>query len=68
MNTLTNEVLDKVKTRKEAEEIVAALLLRFTGNTAFSRIKTEAETSKQSTPEATRRAATNLFARFSLHK
>lgn len=68
MSTVVTKVLDQVRTRKEAEEAVTALLLQYSGNTAFEYIREEAEGSKQSANEVTRRVVSNLFTRFSTRK
>lgn len=68
MTDYTKKVLQEVNNRKLAEELVTTLLVKFSGVTAWENIEREANTSKQSPVEATRRAVSNLFRRFDTRK
>lgn len=57
----TEEVVNSVKTRKEAEELVVKLLQKFTTDAAYDKVYVEARDIKQAPREVWKRRVTNLF-------
>jgi hypothetical protein len=57
-----------VRTRDEAQMVIAQLLEQFSGDTAFSRIREDAQFAKQTTEETAYRTAGNLLNSFVVRK
>lgn len=55
------ELVNTVKTRKEAEFVVSELLQKFTTDAAYDKVFVEATQIKQSPREVWKRRVTNLF-------
>lgn len=61
MASSTTQLTNKVQNIEDAEEVISALLVRFSSPTAQQRITNFARESKQSVEETTRRTASNLL-------
>lgn len=68
MYVKTSEVSQLVRNRNDAQEIIADLLLRFSGNVAFDRLVEDAQYAKQSVEETASRTAGNLLNSFVTRK
>jgi hypothetical protein len=68
MSQLATQVLDKVTSKEEAQEIVSALLTAFVSEKAFEKIEKQSVTSKQSIQETMRRLTSNLFVSLNTRK
>jgi Glu-tRNA(Gln) amidotransferase subunit E-like FAD-binding protein len=71
MNTTNSnvvEVVNAVKTKQMAEEVVAELLKTYSTNEAWKNLATEAKFQKQSPRETVRRVVSNLFTSFRTYK
>jgi hypothetical protein len=55
------DLVNNVKTRKEAELVVSELLQKFTTNAAYDKVFFEARDIKQAPREVWKRRVTNLF-------
>jgi hypothetical protein len=60
MSTVTT-LVNQVRTRKEAEEVVKQLLQNFSTDAAYGRAEGEARDIKQTVSEVFKRRVTNLF-------
>ena len=58
----------RITTQEQAQELIASLLLRFSGATALDRLNERATESKQSVTEVSRRTASNLLNNGVTHK
>lgn len=68
MYVSTNDFVDLVRNRNQAQQVIAELLARFSSETAQARIEEEARFAKQTTEEVVNRTATNLLASFVARK
>lgn len=61
IDIMVTNLVQKVETRKEAEEVVKLLLQKFSSQTAFEGVLDEAAFAKQTVQEVWKRKVTNLF-------
>lgn len=64
MYLTTEDVANLVRSREEAEQLIASLLTRFARESGESRLTTEVCFVKQTTQEVARRTASNLLTSF----
>ena len=68
MYVRTNKLVDLVRNRSDAQDIIAELLTRFSTDTARTRVEQEARFAKQTTDEIANRTASNLLNSFVTRK
>lgn len=68
MSETVSNLVSQVRTREEAEQVVRSLLLEWTTDVAFERVKEEGYLSKQSPVEVVKRVTGNLFRSFTLRR
>lgn len=68
MYVTPTQLTELVRSREDAEVVIAELVSRFATPTASSRLTDDAVTSKQSAQEVARRAASNLLTSFTVRR
>jgi hypothetical protein len=68
MYVKTSELTKLVRNRKDAQEVIADLLVRFAGESAYERLEDDAKFAKQSVEEAASRTAGNFLNSFVVRK
>jgi len=68
MYVKTEEISNLIRNRNDAQQVIADLLLRFTGEAAYDRLNNEARFAKQSIEETASRTAGNLLNSFVTRK
>ena len=68
MYVKTDELVGLVRNRRDAQQIIASLLTRFSSDTAKTRVVQEARFARQTTDEVASRTASNLLSSFVTRK
>jgi hypothetical protein len=68
MYVTTSEITNLIRSRDDAQTVIAELLLRFSGETAYERLTEDARFAKQSLEETASRSAGNLLNSFVVRK
>lgn len=64
----TQRLLDSVRSREQAQAVIATLLQRFSSDAAYRTLKGEAQFAKQTVKEVATRTAGNLLTSFKTRK